>query len=287
VIAKALKWLFVLLVLIVVHAIYRAEYAHFELPTRPPFGSEPQGRRPADSFGESLPPSPPSSQPPPLEEETPPPAPKTKHFWNRSKPDPAEGRAELGHEGDLDRDIPRQMVVIPQRGPSGYTGAKVLVWVRGPHGEVTCPPGEHLIAMIEANTLGWTIGESPEFHFWVVRVPVYSEKCPKIVFYENGRPRQDVILGCPRPDFLQLIFAKHPLANPDVETWGPACGTSISTRQRYGAPVWNARPLPPGGLMGTPAANWGPGLGVRYRSNTDLGVGFGFGSAWSNAPCGS
>jgi hypothetical protein len=266
-----------LLLLIVGHLIYRHEDGRFELPSTPPQGS----------FSSDLPPgdfsSPPSSQPPPLEEETPAP-PKKKHFWNR-KADPDQG-VERGHEGSLDDDIPRQMV-IPQRGAAGYTGAKVLVWERGPNGEVTCPPGEHLIQMIEANTLGWTIGESPQFHFWVVRVPVYSEKCPKIVFYENGRPRQDVILGCPRPDHLPLVFAKHPLANPDVETWGPACGTSISTRQRYGAPVWNARPLPPGGLPATPAAaNWGPGIGVRYRSNTDLGVGFGFGSAWSNAPCG-
>ncbi len=150
---------------------------------------------------------------------------------------------------------------------SHFTGAKVFVWARV-EGRPTCPPGEALIEAIAANPQGWTIGESPLCHFWVIRVPPNSEICPRIVFCEDGRPIGRPLIGYDGPWELTVIFGRHPLAEPNVERWD---------RSSSMAPLRLPR--------GPAAASWTPGLAVRYRTTTDVGVGLGFGSGWSTTPC--
>ena len=129
-----------------------------------------------------------------------------------------------------------------------------------------CPIGKELLDDLAADGR-WSVGAGPQFHFWPVYGDAFAD-CPTIVYYRDG-VEQSRMIGY-QAGLLPIVLAKHPLCDPRVESW-------------------RTRPRTPPGLsppgcwfqMRTVAPNWGPGLAVRYKSNTDIGIGTGFGSGWS------
>jgi hypothetical protein len=213
---------------------------------------------------------PPVVMPPMRSAETPPPSPEQpepkKHFWQRSKeaapPEPLEATEET-----VPDERPRSKraefgLPLPD---AHFSGVKLIVWESG------CPRCEKAVHDCEdyCRQNRFTIGDNPGCDVWVIRVPRESEpRRPIFQFFYDGRRIPPDMTGYGGKGQLRFVFARVPRLRPD----------------------WYREPVDGGASDGHSAPNYGPnygpGLGIRYRSNTDVGVGLGCGPSWSTAPCG-
>lgn len=196
--------------------------------------------------------------------------PEKKHLWGRTpKPEPVDDGLS---DGAAPKDIRRPMSACPDRGErmsegrelelpdAHFSGVKFYLWSRGPRGEWTCRGGEEFLQRLtryahEQLHDQYTVGDGPQFDVWVIRVPPNSERCPLLKFFYDGKEIPPQMCGGLRPEHLPFIFARIPHTSPDVDHW-------FSHSRRAPGPVAGGASL------------W-PGLGIRYRSTTDVGVGLG------------
>ncbi len=182
-----------------------------------------------------------------------------KHFWQKAKPrpEPVEDDGLEEAAPPVRRPPPGGRFGLPLPGEH-FSGAKLFIWARTPDGQPTCPGGERLLQAMMHYGHGFTVGDGPQFDVWVIRVPPRSERCPLIKFYFEGKEIPPEMKGSVGPEHLKLIFSRIPRANGDVDRWPHEEESSAITRPR---------PAMTGAI-------W-PGLGIRYQSKTDIGVGLG------------
>lgn len=115
----------------------------------------------------------------------------------------------------------------PQYG-GGYTGCKIKT-LPG------CEPCKRLVRDLttgEVKRAGWTVGEGPQYHFWVVPATALEEMggLPRLEYYMDGR-----LIGTPLVGYggnVIQVLSRHPKVNPTKVEY--AYGTSPVVNGQFG-----------------------------------------------------